>query len=331
MAFISGFLACITPKRVKNMLHAYSNYLTNRLFNYVSIQHLPAFIAVEPANFCMLRCPECPVGTSPDAKQKQLIEMQIFEKILNELFPSIHTIIFYFQGEPLLHPNLPNMIKTAKSKRLYTMTSTNAQLIDRETARNLVASGLDKIIISVDGITQESYAQYRRGGNLQKVISGIGFIHYWKKELQQSTPIIEVQCLRLKSNQHEWQPLKQLYKEWGADRLVFKTAQFYDFQNGNILMPDNERFCRYRQQKNGQWTPKGKLHNSCFRLWSGAVIDTKGNVLPCCFDKSGQFAFGNLHEQSFQEIWFGEKANAFRRQILSDRKAFDMCCNCTGK
>ena len=87
----------------------------------------------------------------------------------------------YFQGEPLLNKNLPQLIHTAASANIFTTISTNAQALNSEKARQLVESGLERIIISVDGTNQTVYEQYRKGGKLEKAIAGIEFLNYWKK------------------------------------------------------------------------------------------------------------------------------------------------------
>jgi radical SAM protein with 4Fe4S-binding SPASM domain len=66
-------------------------------------------------------------------------------------------------------------------------------------------------------------------------------------------------------------------------------------------------------------------------MWSGSVINTQGQVLPCCFDKSSQYSFGNIQENTFQNNWQNEKAMDFRANILQNRKQFEMCRNCTEK
>ena len=221
------------------------------------------------------------------------------------------------------------MIRYAKKHHIYIMVSTNAQMLNEKLAKELVESGLDKLIISVDGLTQESYEQYRIGGKLQKTLDGMAHVALWKKKLKTPTPHVEMQCLRLKTNEHEWGKFKDEYRNLGADSLTFKTAQFYDFENGNSLMPTDTKYARYRQSSNGKWQLKKQLKNRCWRLWSGAVVDVAGNVRPCCFDKSGVFIFGNIKHNTFSEVWRNEKSKQFRKKILKNRASIEMCRNCS--
>lgn len=324
-------IKCLSPTKIANYLLLWVDFGYSLVSKKTYIRHSPTFISIEPANFCNLSCPECPTGNkSLPSKTKQTMDMQLFSKIITELQPTLHSVLFYFQGEPLLAKSLPDLIRYAKAFHIYTITSTNAQLLDNETAKKIVESKLDKIIISIDGLRQESYEQYRIGGKLQKAIDGIGYLKLWKQRLHTNTPYIEVQCLRLKSNENEWPLLKKQYKQWGADGISFKSAQFYNYANGNELMPTQQKFARYKKLAD-KYTIKNKLHNHCFRLWSGAVIDVSGNVLPCCFDKAGQYIFGNIQNTTFKDVWNSHSALKFRLQILQHRKNIEICQNCTSK
>src|SRR5439155_7274651 len=112
-------------------------------------------------------------------------------------------LVFYFQGEPYLNPDFLDMVKYASSKKIYTATSTNAHYLNDETAKRTIESGLDRLIISIDGTTQEVYQQYRVGGRLNKVLEGTKNIVKWKKELRSKTPFIIFQFLVVKPNEHQ--------------------------------------------------------------------------------------------------------------------------------
>lgn len=295
----------------------------------VRVAHMPTFLSVEPANYCMLRCPACPVGMRHEQPQALQLSEELLSLLLQECAPYAHTIIFYFQGEPLLHKHLPQLVSMAHRYRLYTIISTNGQLLDADYALRLVQAGINKVIVSIDGFTQQSYEAYRIGGSCQKAMNALHCLRQAKQQLHTDTQI-ELQCLRLKSNEQEWDIARKHYKEWGADKLVFKTAQFYDYEQGNPLMPTQERYSRYRLGTDGHYHLKRTLHNRCYRLWSGAVMTVEGNILPCCFDKTGNCSFGQLTpDTSLRTIWHSDKANAFRQRLLQQRKDIDICQNCT--
>jgi radical SAM protein with 4Fe4S-binding SPASM domain len=252
--------------------------------------------------------------------------LSLWRRILAEAAPYVHTIQFYFQGEPLLNKDLPAMIREAHEAGIYTILSTNAQALTPDLAQSLVRSGLNRIIISMDGLTPESYNAYRIGGDLQKCKDALKWLHDAKSVFallakrsfffERSGPIIELQVLRLRSNEHEWGAFTREYKHLGADRLVFKTAQLYDYADGHPLMPSDPRYSRYIKGTDGRYHRK-PLSRGCFRAWSGAVITTTGELLPCCYDKSHAYSFGNIQSASLTDLYNNEKAVAFRKAALT--------------
>jgi radical SAM protein with 4Fe4S-binding SPASM domain len=306
------------------------------LFSYLGLnkisQRFPFFISVEISNFCNLHCPECPVGIKVISKtEKAFFNFTLYQRLINELKSNLFHIILYFQGEPFLNDELTEFVKFAHLAKIYTSTSTNGQFLSSKNSKKIVLSGLDKLIVSVDGTTQETYQSYRIGGNLQKALTGIEELVHWKKMLNSATPLIELQFLVLKTNEHQISEMKQLAKSLNVDRLKFKTAQLHNFENGNDLIPTKTKYSRYKKGSTGKFVIKNPLANRCRRLWSGAVINAKGDVLPCCFDKSSKFSFGNIQGKSFYDCWHNKKTSDFRERILQDRKQFDICRNCTTK
>ena len=302
------------------------------VFGWLRIKNLsPAFISVEASNYCNLRCPECPVGIQKKQKSdKATLDIHLYKKLVNELKPTLQHIILYFQGEPFLHHQLHELISYAHKAGIYTSTSTNGQFINEETAKKIVLSGLDKLIISLDGITQEAYQSYRIGGDLQKTLQGIEELVKWKKLLKSATPLVEIQFLVLKTNEHQIKEVKQLGKKLGVDKVRLKSAQLYDFENGSALLTSINKYSRYKKNKSGKYEIKNHQSNRCWRLWSGAVVNTKGDILPCCFDKESEYSFGNISiGESFLSCWHNEKASDFRGKILHNRKQFEICRNCT--
>ena len=322
----------LTRSRFTNALRCYGNYALSR-FGLVRITHMPTFVSVEPANVCQLKCPACPVGLRNNVitelrNKERLMSSEVWERVLAEVKDTAHTIQFYFQGEPLLHPDLPQMIREAHEAGLYTIVSTNAQALTQERAEALVASGLNRIIISMDGLTDETYNAYRVGGSLDKTKAALGYLREAKKLsplTNNHSPLIELQCLRLRTNEHEWREFKRVYKQLGADRLVFKTAQLYDYANGHPLMPSDPRYSRYTKGADGLYHRK-KIGRGCLRVWSGVVVTTNGDVLPCCYDKAHAYAYGNIMDTPMRELFQNEKAIEFRKAAMHEQP--EICKEC---
>ena len=252
------------------------------------------------------------------------MSMDVWHRVLEQIAPYAHTVQFYFQGEPLLNKDLPRMIQEAHEQGLYTIVSTNAQAMTQELANALVVAGLSRVIVSMDGITQASYEAYRIGGDVAQCQKALTWLHEAKERLD-SHLTIELQCLRLKTNEHEWKALRREYKRLGADRLSLKTAQLYDYENGHPLMPSNERYSRYQKGDDGHYLLKPRA-KGCLRVWSGCVVTTNGEVLPCCYDKSHTHAYGNIMTTPLAELFHGKKAEAFRHAALEEQP--EICKQC---
>jgi radical SAM protein with 4Fe4S-binding SPASM domain len=320
----------LTLRRIWNGGKVLSSYYLSKWTKRPIQWGLPVSISVEPTTSCNLRCPECPSGLRAFTRPTGMLQNDFFRDMVDQLSPDILYLIFYFQGEPFLNPAFLEMVKYASAKKIYTATSTNAHYLDDRNAKKTVESGLDRLIISIDGTTQEVYEQYRVGGRLEKVLEGARNIVKWKKELRSKTPFIFFQFLVVKPNEGQMEDVQRLAKEIGVDEVRFKTAQVYDYKNDpNHLIPINERYSRYKRNKNGEYEIKNSLSNHCWRLWHAPVITWDGLVVPCCFDKDAQHQLGNLKEKSFREIWHNRDYVHFRSQILQGRKNIDICTNCS--
>jgi radical SAM protein with 4Fe4S-binding SPASM domain len=252
------------------------------------------------------------------------------QRIIDELSRKLMYINFYFQGEPLIHSSFYELVKYAKSKKIYTATSTNAHFLDEENACALVKSGLDRLIISVDGITQKTYEAYRVHGKLDKVLQGIKNVVKAKSELKSKTPYIIYQMLVVRQNEHEVEDARKLAVELGCDEFRLKTAQVYEHEKGNQLIPVNEKYTRYRKNADGTYTLKNKLENHCWRMWQGCVFTWDGRVVPCCFDKDAVHQLGKVENgNGFNVIWRGNAYKNFRKKVLKSRAEVDICKNCS--
>jgi len=289
----------------------------------------PVSISIEPTTACNLGCPECPSGLKQFSRPTGKIDIEKFDSWTEQLKSYVSYLTFYFQGEPYLNPQFLDMVKLANKKGIFTATSTNAHFLDSETAKKTVKSGLKKLIVSIDGMTQEVYEQYRKNGKLEKVIEGTKNVIEWKKKLGSKYPKVFFQFLVVKPNEHQIEEVQKLGKEMGVDKVVLKTAQVYDYKNGNPLIPDNEEYSRYQKRADGTYEFKNGLDNHCWRLWSSCVITWDGKVVPCCFDKDAKYALGDLSKEKFADIWNGEKYQDFRAKLLRSRQEIDICKNCS--
>ncbi len=221
------------------------------------------------------------------------------------------------------------MVSYAKYRKIFSTTSTNGHFLTKENAIKTIESGLDRLIISLDGLDQLTYEKYRVGGNFEKVKQGIQNLVIAKKETGNNHPFIVIQFIVFKTNEHQLEEAKKLKKKWGVDKVEIKTAQVYSVQDKNQLIPENKKHRRYHQNEKNEWIIKHDIPNKCNRMWRAAVVSWDAQVVPCCFDKDADFQMGNLLENSFEEIKNSEKYTHFRNQVFTNRKQIDICRNCT--
>jgi radical SAM protein with 4Fe4S-binding SPASM domain len=325
-----NLLSKLTFRRFINGSKVLGSFYISRLLNKPVQWGYPVSISFEPTTSCNLRCPECPSGLRQFSRPTGMLQNDFFKRTIDDIHKELLYLIFYFQGEPFLNPGFLEMVKYASDKKIYTATSTNAHYLTDAVAKKTVESGLDRLIISIDGTTQDVYQQYRVGGNLEKVLEGAKNIMKWKKELKSKTPFVFFQFLVVKPNEHQVEDIKRLAKEVGVDEVRFKTAQVYEYETDpNNLIPTIDKYSRYKKNSNGTYIAKNKLANRCWKLQHANVITWDGLVVPCCFDKDATHQLGNLKTQSFKEIWNNDNYKQFRNDLMKSRKNIDICANCS--
>lgn len=322
-------LRALSLRKVFNLGGLYISYHLSRLLKRPLHMGMPFSISIEPTTACNLGCPECPSGLKKFSRPTGRLREETLDKLLDELSPTLGSIMFYFQGEPYLHPNFTDLVHRAAQRNIYTITSTNAHFLTSDNAIKTVKSGLSRLIISIDGTTQDTYEQYRVHGRLSKVIEGTRNLLAARAELNSKTPHVIFQFLVVKPNEHQIDEVHHLAKSLGVDEVRLKTAQVYDYENGNPLIPDDDRYSRYRRTRSGKWELKNKLLNRCWRMWQGCVFTWDGQVVPCCFDKDAQHTLGSIQGDAFTPIWRGAAYQNFRGAVLRSRSEIDICTNCT--
>lgn len=319
----------LTLKRINNALKIYRSFQKSRKSGIPQIDGLPISLSIEPTTACNLRCPECPSGLRSFSRPTGKLDESLFKKVMDELSPTLQYLIFYFQGEPYLHPNLLDMVSYAVQKGVYCATSTNAHFLDDDMAKATVESGLDRLIISIDGATQKTYESYRKSGELNRVLEGTENVMKWRKTLKSSTPHVIWQFLVVQPNEHEIPDIKKLAKSYGVDRVAFKTAQIYEYVHGSPLIPKQDKYSRYAENENGTYRIKNKMLDECWKMWHSCVMTWDGKIVPCCFDKDAHHVLGNTADAEFTTIWQSASYNQFRQQLFDSRSQIDMCKNCT--
>ncbi len=331
---IFNLLRKLSFRKVLNILLVQFSFHLSNIFKSPIVWGKPWFVSVEPSSVCNLSCPQCPVGEGDISRDKKFLTVEEYTRLLTGIASTTVMLSLYFQGEPLMHKQFPEFIRLASEQGIYTQTSTNGQLLSPSVCRGMVLAGLDRIIISVDGLDQESYKVYRKGGDLQKAKEGIRNLVNIRNELKSNSPLIILQFLVFKHNQNQVAEVSKMAKHLGADRFWIKTAQIEYPESADHWIPDVPDYARYEKDRGpgnneGEWKVKGKLMNSCKRLWQTTVVCSDGLIVPCCFDKRARYSMGNAGEITLGETWKSKSYQDFRKQVLRDRKSIDICRNCT--
>ena len=293
----------------------------------------PAIIQLEPASKCNLHCKICPVSTGMNRSSGNM-DLNLFKKIVDELEDYLLLILFWDWGEPFLNPNSYEMIHYAHERGIKVMTSTNGHLFaSGHHARNVVLSGLDVLVFSLDGIHQETYAYYRNRGSLETVLKGIRRVVNEKKLLKSKTPLLNLRFIVMKHNEQELPKLREFARPLGIDILTLRrfhgipTSPQRVKNLAEIFRPIQEKYnIPNLSQKN---RPVRIAGNPCKNLWNCPTIHWDGTVCSCYLDYNEENSLGSLRSQSFKEIWFGPSYKVLRRSFKKSWQELSLCGKCS--
>jgi|SoiMethySBSTD1v2_1073268.scaffolds.fasta_scaffold407616_2 MoaA/NifB/PqqE/SkfB family radical SAM enzyme len=322
--------------------------LSNRVVNYADrklrakpkVGAMPYAILVEPTTACQLKCPLCPVGNGMLERPPVFLEMELYKKVVDELAPYLYTMNFNGSGEPLLHPKIVEMIEHGAAKGLWMDVFTNFQLLRNDIIDALPGSGLNRILISLDGTDKETYESYRIRGSFERIVQNIRRLVEKRDATPKSRLVIDIQFVAMKQNEHQIEDIQRLVKELGADSLIIKRTFLFqgtgDTQKTLSYLPESEALSLYKKDqlrpddaKNPiEW--KGAEHKICELLWTSSVLLADGRVSPCCFDYHGWVILGDANQRTMHEIWNGPEYQAFRALVSADWRKVKLCTSMLG-
>jgi len=320
----------LTAKRAANIGLSLGSYLLSRFLRQPIVFGQPFMMMIEPTNLCNLRCPLCPTGSDALTRAKGRMSMREFVRLMDESGDYLLHISLWNVGEPFMNEHFIDMVRYAKGKNIYVITSTNGHFMAEDTkVRELVQSGLDEIILSMDGASEETYSRYRKKGAFHTVVDGLKLLAKTKETVGSTRPLIDLQFIVMRHNEHEIEQMMALAKRLKVNRLTLKTVQVTSAEEAEAFLPASTELRRYLY-RNGRLTMKGKPKNDCRWLWFCPVVNWDGTVVPCCFDKDNEFPLGNVFEgRTVKEIWHGDRYAALRKRILTARNKTALCQNCS--
>jgi len=302
------FVRCTTPLKLANLAMA----KMQRWLRRSRVMGMPAQYFIDPINMCNLRCPLCPTGRGVLARPPGRMALADLKGVVDEIAPYAYRVELYNWGEPLLHPEIFDMIAYVSQRHISVGLSSNLNHLDDNMARRLVDSGLNQLVVSIDGATQESYEAYRRRGRLDVVLKNLELLLETRRVLKRRGPFIIWRMLVGKHNEREIEAVRTMASEMGVD--AFATGPLFvdtkDPKQVEQWVPSDSRYSPYA-------CTMSEMENTwhCRDLWESMVINWDGGVAPCCWLHDPQFDFGNVRHQTVREIWNGPSYISARRVI----------------
>jgi radical SAM protein with 4Fe4S-binding SPASM domain len=286
---------------------------------------------IAPAGVCDLSCELCPTS-NPETIAKTLLPFETFRKLIDGIGDYLIYLILWSWGEPLLNPEIYRMVSYARDRDILSVTSSNLNRFSRDEARAMIDSGLEALIIALDGATPETYARLRKGGDFHRVVDHTRLLMEEKAAAGARAPIVNLRMVVSRENEGEMEEFRRLARELKVDMVSFKafsTRQpgYSDPEHDRRFAPQCRRYRWYRYHPDYSADRKAKPYR-CKFPWTKPTLFADGTVLACEFDLKGTCAFGNIERQSFEEIWFSPRAEAFRKAFLRDRDSVAFCRDC---
>ena len=303
----------------------------NRIFPVSKILGYPYMAHISPGGLCNLSCAFCPVH-DPQLQGKTLLPFDTFKKFIDESGDYLIYIILWSWGEPFLNPEIYKMIQYAGEKGILSVTSSNMNKFSLREAEQLIQSGLDGLIVAIDGTTDETYSRLRKGGSLEKAIENTKMLVETKPKTGAKKPFINLRMVVSKENETQVEGFWDLAKELGVDMVslkAFSTRQmgYSDPEVDRRFAPETKKYRWYRYHPDFVPDREPKKYN-CRFPWTKPTLFPDGTIISCEFDFRYEHPFGNINTQSFKEIWFGRKIQQFRKQFRKDRDRFAFCRDC---
>jgi len=251
------------------------------------------------------------------------MKFNVFKKIIDRI-PTLRHASLYFMGEPFFNPDVFKMINYAEKKGIKTTISTNSSLL-YPYINEIISSGLSKLILSLDGMTQQTISKYRKHINYENTIKGIELICKEKTKYKKNKPHIKIRFLVFKHNEQEIFKVKNFAKKINVDELAL-VRPILDW--GYRSLPDSSKEWLATDEKYRRYTREGKLKkplNYCTWIWT-PVITWDGNIIPCCYDYDSNILLGNIFEKPFYEIYWSKKYQKIRKKMAM--KDLNLCKFC---
>lgn len=308
-AHIQAFIYNNSWRKFFNLLHVHWDMWRGKAVT----SSRPYICVFEVTNVCNLKCPFCLTGKGISGGRS--VRHMTFEEstgIIDAIAPYTYFMQVYTWGEPLLNKDLVRIVEYAKQRNLYVMLSTNATAMTPAYNKRLIDSGIDYVMVAIDGGSNETYQKYRVGGNYDKVLANVKDLMAQKLERQIDHPFVEWQFIVFRHNEHEVRSTETMAYEIGINKFTPLPAYVEDPE---WAATDPE----YRTEfKNPE-----RLKD-CDRPWSHLNVRADGGVASCCYSFFKKDDFGELIMAPFAEVWNNAHFQQSRRLITQFKRGKEM-------
>lgn len=323
----------------------------------------PYNMKIESTNICNTKCQLCPTGLGLQGRPKGKMSLDRFKALIDSMKWHLVAVDLSMWGDPLIVPEIFDMIRHAHDRRVWTYISSNLHAFkpEKDHARKLVESGLDMLTCSLHGASQETYAIYQPGKDFTTAVEKVRNIIETRNRMGSATPVVQLNFVVTRHNEHERAAFAKLAEELGC-KAVFSTASMnirFLGQDKNLtplgLAPDIQKK-RVKDHLNA-WLPSdrdyvlepyrriaesgedvndynGHKLFDCSWPWRMSVINWDGAVSTCCGSFDPKEDMGNIFEQSFTKIWNGPKyrmaRRSFRHKLTDEPGSDNPCTRCPG-
>lgn len=301
-----------------------NNFLYDIIYNKTINKKIKSFdkkyplgVDIGTTNFCNSECIMCPHSK---LKKMGTMDMRLYKKIIDNCAKlNIRIITLSFFGEPFLDKELVEKIKYAKEKGMFVAFYSNASLLTKELAKNIISASLDGITISFDGYSKETYEKIRKKLKFDIVKGNILNLIETRKRMGKTNPKISLVLVELEENKNE---IKQFYKEWNKKVDSINIINMRNWANDIQKEGTKESFHFNKKIK----------RKPCALIWQKMIVDWNGDVVLCCDDWNHSTVLGNLKKQTIEEIWRGEKLKKIREaHVKGEFYKVPICSACNKK
>ncbi len=329
--YLTPVLRHDTPRKLANILLAESELRLGRTV----LRARPYYYLIDICNVCNLRCPLCPTGIDTLGRVQGVMRFEEYRRILDRVKDFALVVSLYNHGEPFLNKDIFDIVEYTARNNVGTNVSSNLNWPLPIDPKDIVRSGLEYLTVSLDGVTQESYQEYRVGGHIQEVFDNMRNLLAARKELRSKTPFVEWQFIVFKHNEKEIERARQLAAEWGVDLIRFVAPAVQPESMGDRdfyekWMPENPL---YLERTPALAAERGYIYDrTCFYLYRSMAIHYGGGVTPCCFTHERKYDFGDILKNTVEEIWnnhhYRSARTLFNRQPPREARTSVVCDLC---